>query len=153
MVFNIIANDMTTKPLQQSLRPRQPWGAWVFVILTVLALSGEGLVTRARNKVWRTEESLWTDTVAKSPHNGRAWMNLGVAKMAKGEFQEAETCFQLARIWAPSYSLVYVNLGILYSAESRGEEAERNFQEALRLAPDDPQSHSFYESWKKRRVK
>ena len=42
--------------------------------------------TRHRNEVWRDEQSLWSDAAKKAPNDGRAWMNLGVAVMAKGDF-------------------------------------------------------------------
>jgi hypothetical protein len=41
--------------------------------------------TWERNKVWRTEESLWYDVTLKSPYNGRGLMNYGLTQMQKGQ--------------------------------------------------------------------
>jgi len=105
--------------------------------------------TRHRNEVWR-DESLWSDAAKKAPNDGRAWMNLGVAVMAKGDFRSAEEYFQVAKLCAPTYSLVYVNLGVLYGAMGRDDLAKLNFEEAIRLAPGDANSYTYYNEWRRK---
>ena len=117
-----------------------------FIILCWLFVgSYELIITHNRNNVWHDEESLWSATVGTSPHNGRAWMNLGVAKMGKGKFTEAEYDFERARLYAPQWSLVEVNLGVLCAALNRDDEAKWHLEKALKMNPGDINSHSYYE--------
>src|SRR5207248_6231645 len=56
------------------------YGLWAKVAAAVavgLFLCGNGYATFQRNKVWKTEESLWHDVVTKSPRNPRGLMNYG----------------------------------------------------------------------------
>jgi len=50
--------------------------AKIAAICTVaLFLCANGYVTFQRNRVWKSEETLWHDVVLKSPRNGRGLMN------------------------------------------------------------------------------
>ncbi len=55
-------------------------------VLCAVILVAHATGTSVRNRAWRTGEGLWADVTVKSPANGRAWMNYGVALMARGEF-------------------------------------------------------------------
>lgn len=63
----------------------------IIVILAVLALYALG--TLQRNKVWRTEETLWQDVTEKSPENGRGLMNYGLALMSQGRLYRRRKIF------------------------------------------------------------
>lgn len=97
-----------------------------------------------RNKVWRTEESLWHDVTIKSPNNGRGLMNYGLALMAKGNIAEAINYFERAKQLLPTYSLVYVNLGVAWATLAKHAEADGYFKTAIQLAPNEPTPYSFY---------
>ncbi len=103
--------------------------------------------THARNEVWRTEETLWSDVTQKSPGNGRGWMNYGLTQIQKGDIAGAYGLFERARALTPNYSLIEINLGIASGALARNDEAERHFRRAIALAPGDAQSYSFYGNW------
>ena len=66
-----------------------------------------------------------------------------------GFLRSAEEYFQVAKLCAPTYSLVYVNLGVLYGATGRGDLARLNFEEAIRLAPGDANSYTYYNEWRR----
>jgi len=119
-------------------------------VCLIALLGAEIHCTRQRNEVWRDEQSLWSDAVKKAPNDGRAWMNLGVAVMAKNDLRSAEEYFQVAKLCAPTYSLVYVNLGVLYGATGRDDLAKLNFEEAIRLAPGDANSYTYYNEWRRK---
>ena len=136
------------------------WGAWllihrlsptvaarVTVTVLIVVLTGEIVGVRARNEVWRTDESLWLDVTRKSPTNGRGLMNYGVARMANADFTTAIDHFERAVKFSPNYSLLYVNLGVAYGAVQRRTEAEAAFRRALAIAPDDWRSHSYFARW------
>jgi Flp pilus assembly protein TadD len=112
-----------------------------------LLLGAHAVGVHLRNRVWQTPESLWADVTEKSPGNGRAWMNYGVALMARGTADPARRAFLRAQQLTPTYPFVEVNLGVLEGWVGDGIAAERHFRRALELGPADPTSYEFYASW------
>jgi hypothetical protein len=55
-----------------------------------------GIFTYARNNVWRSEISLWSDVVSKSPGKARGHHNLAVAYDRKGKYEKAVDSFDMA---------------------------------------------------------
>jgi Tfp pilus assembly protein PilF len=106
--------------------------------LIVIALSG---VTYARNKIWRSEISLWEDVVSKSPKKVRALSNLGHFYGEKGRLDEAIREYHIALGLAPDDYQVHNNLGVVYKAQGRLGEAIAEYLTAARLNPDDPMAH------------
>ncbi len=119
--------------------------AWLMAggVCVLLALA---IGTRVRNETWKTEESLWADVVAKSPMNGRAWMNFGLTQMAKGDYKGAKASFDRAAIYVPYYSVLHINYGIVEGQLGDQPAAEREFRRALELNPD-ASSHFFFARW------
>jgi len=115
--------------------------AFAIALLLVYAYA-----TRARNEVWRSEETLWSDVVTKSPGNGRAWMNYGLTQMGKGAFVDAKRSFDRAAALTPNYWTLEINEGIDEGALGHDAEAERHFRRALQLNPDH-NAHFFYGRW------
>jgi tetratricopeptide (TPR) repeat protein len=113
----------------------------------ILFLSGNGYATWERNKVWKSEESLWHDVATKNPGNARGLMNYGVSLMAKGDLTGALNYFHRARALAPEYPFLLVNLAIAEATTKQLPQAEQHFREALRLAPSTPDSYTFYARW------
>lgn len=108
---------------------KMPRAAVASVAVIVLLAHAAG--AHERNKVWRTEESLWADVVRKSPANGRAWMNYGLTQMAQGNYGDARRSFEKTEAMLPRYSFVQINLGILEGAVGDHATAERHFLRAL----------------------
>lgn len=79
----------------------------VTVVLAVAALSWK---TCLRNEVWRTRESLWEDTVAKSPNKYRTWGNLGAAYSDGGKEEKAVECYRNALRLEPQFQNGLLNL-------------------------------------------
>jgi tetratricopeptide (TPR) repeat protein len=113
-----------------------------FLILLIMYVNS--LATFKRNKVWKSEETLWRDATIKSPNNSRGLMNYGNTLMANGDFKGALDYFHRALVLAPQYSVLFVNLGIAEDATNQTELAEEHFKEAMRLAPSSPDSYTFY---------
>jgi uncharacterized protein HemY len=61
-----------------------------------LVVAVMAMATLARNEVWRTGVSLWSDAVAKSPAHQVAWNNFGSALFDAGDFDAAEKAFRRA---------------------------------------------------------
>jgi len=109
-----------------------------------LLLCANAYATFQRNKVWKTEETLWHDVVLKSPRNGRGLMNYGNTLMAKGDYAGALDYYHRAQQLTPQYSLLLINLAIAEDATKQSAAAEEHFKDALRLAPAGPDSYTYY---------
>jgi tetratricopeptide (TPR) repeat protein len=90
-------------------------------LLIALALGG---ATWARNRVYASEEAFWRDVAAKSPHNGRAWNNLGYALALGGRDAEAEAAFTRALALDPNDVRAGVNRRLLREGALRPAPAE-----------------------------
>src|SRR5690606_12805411 len=100
-----------------------------------------------RNKVWKTELSLWEDVTIKSPKNGRGFMNFGLALMAKGDYKNAEINYNKALELTPNYPTLYTNLGILKNAMGNKVEAEEFFKKSVSLPTSNQVSYYYYASF------
>jgi len=113
--------------------------------LLVLAAYGAG--THQRNRVWRDDESLWRDVVAKSPNNGRGLMNYGLIFLQRGDYPTAISYFERALPLTPNYWSLETNLGVAYGGIGRPADAERHFLRSAALAPALAEPHFFYARW------
>ncbi len=120
------------------------WGKIAATCAVALLLCANGYATFQRNKVWKSEETLWHDVVIKSPGNGRGLMNYGNTLMAKGDYEGALDYFHRAQQLTPNYSVLLVNLAIAEDATKQSAAAEEHFKEALRLTPTSPDSYTYY---------
>lgn len=121
--------------------------SWIKVAATgavVLFLCANAYATFQRNKVWKTEETLWHDVALKSPRNGRGLMNYGNTLMAKGDFEGALDYFHRAQPLTPQYSVLLINLAIAEDATKQSAASEQHFKAALQLAPASPDSYTYY---------
>lgn len=93
-----------------------------------------GLVTIARNQVWRDEISLWEDNASKSPNNVRVLTNLGHLYIWKSPDKALEL-FRLALSLDPYYADAHVGIGLIYKIHNRNGEALQEFFQAIKLKP------------------
>jgi tetratricopeptide (TPR) repeat protein len=115
-------------------------------VVAVVVLFAHLIGTHERNRAWRSEDTLWADVVAKSPGNGRAWMNYGLTRMAKGEYGAARDSFERAATMTPNYSILEINRGIVEGELGDEAAAERHFRRALEINPE-ANAHFFYARW------
>jgi len=105
----------------------------------VALLTGLAGITCARNRVWRSDTALWTDTAAKSPDSGMPLRSLAVARSKEGRVQEAVRLYREAlgkRNDARGLITIYNNLGTIALNAGRLEEAEAYYGAALAVAPE-----------------
>ena len=114
------------------------------LICSTLFLSIYAYGTWQRNKVWKTDETLWKDVTEKSPKNARGLMNYGLVLMAKADYTGAEKYFKDALgIW-PYYAYLHINMGVLKSATGFPQEAETYFKNAINYRNDVPECYYYY---------
>jgi len=101
-----------------------------------------GWLTFARNTTYGTALALWSDTVAKVPHNARARYNLGIAYSEQGRHARAveqgmlALQFDEAGAYADKAHLIHNKLGYDLAALDRLPEALGHYGQALQLKPD-----------------
>lgn len=61
----------------------------IIILLTLIF----GVLGFARNEVWKTNLSLWTDVVKKSPDKARPHLNLGIAYLENRDLQQSQNYF------------------------------------------------------------
>jgi tetratricopeptide (TPR) repeat protein len=115
-------------------------------VLCMMLLGVMAYGTYQRNKVWKTEETLWKNVTEKSPHNGRGLMNYGLTQMSQGKIVEALNYFERAKEFVPQYPILYVNIAIAKDALGNAFEAENNYKIALDLplGRDNPECYFYY---------
>ncbi len=81
-------------------------GAAVAIVLVLAS------ATFARNQVWSSAKSLWSDAAGKSPNKPRVLINVGVAHHGEGELDEAISYYCRALALDPEIPLARDNIEI-----------------------------------------
>jgi tetratricopeptide (TPR) repeat protein len=127
-----------------ALAARRGWpetqAATLAAIALMLAVLALGTRTFIRNADYYTGESLWFDTILKSPNNFRAHCNLGIALVRRGEYEAAATSIETSIRLNPNHPVAHWNLGRAYIGLNRLEEAIQALRAARRLYDDAPES-------------
>ena len=123
---------------------RQSLVKYAIVSIFLLILVSYAYGTRQRNKVWKTNESLWHDVTIKSPENGRGLMNFGLSQMERGRYEIALNYFEKALEFSPNYSNLLCNLGIVKNVLNKVDEAEEYFKKSIRYGANTPAVYYFY---------
>ncbi len=108
-------------------------------LVTAAAL---GAATLARNRDYRSEVAIWSDTVAKRPANARAQLSLGVAYDRAGLKTEAARHTAEALRLNPNSAKAQTNHGIGLLEAGRTLEACEHFRRAIELEPGYVSAHS-----------
>jgi tetratricopeptide (TPR) repeat protein len=113
---------------------------WRGLAAGVVLAAGLGGLTARRNRDYRSEVALWTDTVEKLPTNPRAHYNLGVALDQAKAVPDAIRHYEEAIRLKPGYVEAHNNLADDLQLVGRLPEALAQIQEAVRLKPDDAEA-------------
>jgi tetratricopeptide (TPR) repeat protein len=101
-----------------------------------------GSVSWERTRVYNSQETLWTDTLAKNPDCWLAHNGLGLAFLEKGKADEALEKFQKALEINPNYPEAHTNLGFAFFQKGEADEAIQQFQKALESNPNNAEAHT-----------
>jgi tetratricopeptide (TPR) repeat protein len=108
--------------------------ALVVAILTVL--------TWRQGHVYRDQETLWRDTIAKNPAAWMAHNNLGLLLFGRGEVDAAMAHYRAALAVKPDDAFAFNNLGHAIAAQGDMNAAITQFQAALRAEPANAEARS-----------
>jgi protein O-mannosyl-transferase len=100
--------------------------------------AGLGWLTVQRNEDYRSELTLWSDTIAKAPHNARAYASLAGSYARDARWPEAIENYQRAIELHPDFADAQNDLGLALGQSGRPAEAIPHQEEAARLKPGDP---------------
>src|SRR6516225_5380172 len=129
-----------TRLLAWSAPYRLPW-RWL--LAAVFGVIASCCVVRIviRNRDWRDDLSLYTRTLAASPHSYYMHNNLGEVYWKKGDFMSAEREWTEALRLGPNAAVVLENLAMLNLTRRNYEEAVGYSLRALALDPNDSEAH------------
>jgi tetratricopeptide (TPR) repeat protein len=113
-------------------------GWWLCVIAAVAAT----IATIARNRDYRSEVALWTDTVQKRPMSARAHNNLGQALFKEGRWGDSVSAYREALRLQPRFPEVHYNLGLALARLERRDEALREYAAAVTDQPTYAEAHN-----------
>ena len=100
-----------------------------------------------RTWVYASEETLWTDTLAKNPNCWVGHNNLGLVFLKRGQIDKAIEQFQTALEINPNHEEAHSNLGIALVQKGQADEAVAQYQKVLEINPNYFQAHSNLGQW------
>ncbi|HUJ72505.1 MAG TPA: tetratricopeptide repeat protein [Verrucomicrobiae bacterium] len=92
-------------------------------------------------QVFRNDETLWRDTLAKNPN---AWLphnNLGIILAGQNKVADASAEFAAALRIRPNSPETHNNVGLIYAGQGKMAEAIAEYQEALQTDPQYVEAH------------
>jgi tetratricopeptide (TPR) repeat protein len=108
---------------------------WLSLAMLVFAALGMGAATIRRNGDYRTEVSIWRDTVQKAPTNPDARYGLSLALATAGQFDEAGAAFTETMRLKPDFAQAQYDWGVTLVRAGRETEALTHFAAALQIDP------------------
>jgi tetratricopeptide (TPR) repeat protein len=118
-------------------------GNWYYTVLGLVAV-GLGALTIQRNHDYRSELSIWEDTLTRQPHTSRGHSSLGMALASiSGRLPDAIAHYKEALRINPTYADAHNNLAnALAQTPGQSAEAVAHYEEALRLKPNLAEAHN-----------
>jgi tetratricopeptide (TPR) repeat protein len=118
------------------------WAGRRSLAVWLAAAVGLGWLTVERNRDYRTELAIWSDTVAKRPGNPWAQCNLGMALYEDGRAAAALPYFEKSIKIDPAEAGAQNDLGLALAKLGRLPEAVTAYETALRIRPNFAEAHN-----------
>jgi len=119
------------------------WGGRRTLLAWFAVAAGLAGLTAARNVDYRSDLSIWSDTVAKRPHNPYALCDLGMALYDQGRAAEALPYFERSIKLDPrDHQGPHNDCGLALAKLGRLPEAVEQYETALRISPNFAQAHN-----------
>jgi len=101
-----------------------------------------GMASWQRTSVYESQETLWTDTLAKNPNCWVGHNDLGLVLLNREQVDEALKHFQKALEINPNYVEAHSNLGLALFQKGQVQEAVAQYQKALEINPNSFVGHA-----------
>jgi protein O-mannosyl-transferase len=122
------------------------FGAWEMVraraVVCGLLLGVLGALSWQRAGVFRNDQALWHDTLAKNPDCWMGHNNLGTVLQNRGELGKAVEHYEQALQLKPDSARTHNNLGNTLFAQGKSEEAISHYERAIQMFPDFAKAHN-----------
>ena len=105
------------------------------IILSLIVIT-YSVTTFQRNKIWKTDISLWSDVVKKSPDKLRANYNIAEALKRNGYLDKALNFYFKAYELDPNSYGTCNNIGNIYYEKKNIEEAKKFYELAIKINPN-----------------
>ena len=116
-------------------------GRWFAPVAAGLVLA-LGVTTARHTAIFRSNETLWCDTVAKNPNAIMAWLNLADTMAQAERHDEAIKLFRHALSLRPSDPYAHNDLGCELTLIGQPTEAIRHLERSLELKPGHAEAHN-----------
>ena len=103
----------------------------IYVLILLTAVVCFSVLTYQRNKVWKDEFTLWSDSTKKSSCKARPYNNLARADSDRGDWAAAVVNLKKSNDMDPSNADPYYNLGDIYAKQGDFQKAIGYFAKAL----------------------
>ncbi|MEE9393312.1 MAG: tetratricopeptide repeat protein [Planctomycetota bacterium] len=121
-------------------------GRALFFVLCLLLAALAAWRTAEQTRIYDSRETLWRDTIDKTPDSGLAHNNLGILLFGRGEFSEALTHFRAALVSNQNEPELRAQAATALSRLGRHDEATAELEKALELQPDNAFVEDAYAS-------
>ncbi len=111
------------------------WRPRAATALAAGAVAACTLCSMRQVSTWRDSITVFTQATAVTEGNSLAYLNLGGAYHAAGNFDKARECYQKCRALRPESALIWVNLGNVERDAGRREAAMEDYNFALWMNP------------------
>ena len=139
--FCIAVSIFLNETLGRILKHRINNTGVVKILTIILILVAYSSMTVARNRDWKDNFSLWTQTVESSPNSSIAHGSLGRAYQDRGLFKEAIAEYKKAVQLNPADFKAYYNLGLIYEKQGLLEDAIHYYKKSIGNNPGYLDSH------------
>jgi tetratricopeptide (TPR) repeat protein len=139
VVGAVIATDSLISRASRPPRSIRMVTAIAIALTAAAVLAG---LTAARNRDYRTSESIWLDTATKRPTNARAVQTLGNAHFAAGDYPAAIADYTRVARLRPNLASAYNNRASAYLSAGEPERAIADCTEAVYLDPNFAMAYS-----------
>jgi Flp pilus assembly protein TadD len=107
-----------------------------------IALAAGLLLTWNRNRDYRSEIALWSDTARKSPAKARPHSNLGARLLDAGDLTGAIDQFELALRLNPMFHDAWLNLSVALTGSGNSNRAAEVLEQAIAKFPRSGKLHT-----------
>lgn len=112
----------------------------IALILLLAIVAFYAVLTYARNRVWKNDETLWSDVISRAP-TVRAYNNRGDYYYRQKQYDKAVADFNAALKIYPEFARAYRNLAKVDRDRGRPAAAIESLSRAISLKPTDAESY------------